>query len=148
MNKRAGHNVDFMESDDDFEPGENKSRFRVWTKIMFGKDKPIFGPGPLVLLKHISETGSVRTACQEMTLSYSKAWQILNQLEEDTGFAVIVRHHGGAGGGSSELTDKGRYLVERYEVLCQETKQAVDRLFDQIFVDLPEPDEPEPEDGE
>ena len=51
-------------------------------QVSIAGDEMFFGPGPYRLLKITDETGSVREACNEMGLSYSKAWKILNRMEE------------------------------------------------------------------
>jgi len=110
-----------------------KLPMRVRFKLSLAREKVFFGPGPAVLLRLIDETGSVRMACEQMKLSYSKGWQILNLLEEQLGENVIVRRPGGQEGGSSTLTETGRELLRRYEHLSVETQHYVNELFDQLF---------------
>ncbi|MDD2427609.1 MAG: LysR family transcriptional regulator [Eubacteriales bacterium] len=105
-------------------------------KVMLVTNKAVFGPGPVKLLYHINETGSVSEACAAMNLSYSKGWQLLNNMEDGLGFKVIKRFHGGAGGGKSELTAKGMYLMQKYEELRLDTQEYLDKLFEEVFADL------------
>ncbi len=114
-----------------------KLPMRVRPKLNLAREKVFFGPGPAVLLRLIDETGSVRTACLRMKLSYSKGWQILNLLEEQLGARVIVRKPGGQEGGSSTLTEIGRELLQRYEQLSVESQQSINALFDKIFEGFP-----------
>ena len=109
---------------------------RARIKLGLARETVFFGPGPATLLRLIDETGSVRTACVRMKLSYSKGWQILNLLEEQLGQQVIERRTGGQEGGSSRLTDAGRDLLYRYESLASEAQSSVNALFDRIFSDF------------
>lgn len=111
---------------------------RARLKLSLARDSIFFGPGPATLLRLIDETGSVRTACTRMKLSYSKGWQLLNLLEEELGRAVIDRQPGGQEGGSSRLTETGRDLLHRYEQLTSESQRQVNLLFDSLFADFPE----------
>lgn len=44
-----------------------------------------FGCGPCTLLQLIEETGSIRQAALRMHMSYKKAWELVNRLNEGTG---------------------------------------------------------------
>ena len=125
-----------IEDDNDICPEEIKENLSAIAKVMLVTDKVIFGPGPVRLLHYIDETGSVSEACAAMNLSYSKGWQLLNNMEEGLGFKVIKRFHGGAGGGKSELTANGKYVMDKYEKLRLETQAYLDELFEEIFADL------------
>lgn len=125
-----------IEDDNDICSEEIKENLSAITKVMLVTDKVIFGPGPVRLLHYIDETGSVSEACAAMNLSYSKGWQLLNNMEEGLGFKVIKRFHGGAGGGKSELTANGKYVMDKYEKLRLETQAHLDELFEEIFADL------------
>ena len=106
---------------------------RARIKLSLARETIFFGPGPATLLRLIDETGSVRTACVRMKLSYSKGWQILNLLEKQLGLQVLCRRSGGQEGGSSRLTEEGRDLLHRYERLASEAQSSVNALFDKIF---------------
>ncbi|NLV98360.1 MAG: LysR family transcriptional regulator [Clostridiaceae bacterium] len=120
---------------DEYKKGAEE-KLSVRAKVMLITDKAVFGPGPVRLLQYIDETGSVSEACAAMNLSYSKGWQLLNNMEEGLGFKVIKRFHGGAGGGKSELTANGKYLMAKYEELKFRTQECLDLLFAEIFADL------------
>jgi molybdenum cofactor cytidylyltransferase len=106
---------------------------RARLKLSLARDFIFFGPGPATLLRLIDETGSVRMACLQMKLSYSKGWQILNLLEEQLGAPVLIRRPGGQEGGSSTLTPLGHDLLARYEQLLVESQKSVNALYDAIF---------------
>lgn len=123
-------------------PGQQGSLpMRARLKLSLARESVFFGPGPATLLRLIDETGSVRTACVRMRLSYSKGWQILNLLEEELGAAVVDRKPGGHEGGSSSLTATGRELLHRFEEFSSRTQQCAAHLFEQLFEGFPPPGE-------
>lgn len=111
----------------------NRDQWRPVTKVQIAKESSFLGPGSWQLLSFIETTGSVRLACEEMKISYSKAWKMLNNLEKQAGFHVIVRKHGGKNGGETYLTEEGRVLLEQFEAYEQECNQAVSKIFMKYF---------------
>ena len=113
--------------------------FHPKIQVSLAGDEMFFGPGPYRLLKLTGETGSVRDACNEMGLSYSKAWKILNRMERELGQPVIIRSRGGSTGGHSSLTPFGeKYLkvYERYNASVQAfAKEEMDRTFAELYED-------------
>lgn len=59
------------------------------------KEEPFFGPGVAEFLTLVEQTGSMQTACSCMHMSYSKAWNMVNMVEEQLGFSILVRRAGG-----------------------------------------------------
>ncbi|MGN1014573.1 MAG: winged helix-turn-helix domain-containing protein [Butyricicoccus sp.] len=92
-----------------------------------------FGPGPMRLLQGVKTTGSLHRAAGEMGMAYSKAWKLIRKLEQDWGFALIVRRSGGLGGGGSVLTEEGKELLERYEAMLAEVERAADAAMKKYF---------------
>ncbi len=119
-----------------------QTNWRPIAKLMIGGTDKFLGPGSCALLEHIKATGSVRLACERMGLSYSKAWHILDAVEREAGFPVVVRKKGGAGGGETRLTGEGEALIERYRAFERECKEAIQLIFRKHFpegLDAPNP---------
>lgn len=85
------------------------------------------------LLHLVEETHSVRDACSLMQLSYSSAWAMLSQAEDQLGFPLIRRARGGSTGSSSELTEKGRRLMEAYDRFTEHLQQIAEQLYQEIL---------------
>ena len=81
----------------------------------------------------IDETKSVRAAGQRMQLSYSSCWNIIRTLESQLNYSLIDRSQGGAGGSTSDLTQKGRELLERYNAYDKKLKEQANELYGQYF---------------
>ena len=46
------------------------------------KDNFYIGPGKVLLLEKINETGSISKAAESIGLSYRKAWRLVNELNK------------------------------------------------------------------
>lgn len=102
------------------------------TLRLYGLEKR-FGPGPMRLLQGVQRTGSLHRAAEEMGMAYSKAWKLMNTLEQEWGFPLLQRQTGGAGGGRSVLTEKGSELLRRYEAMLGAVEAAAETAFFEHF---------------
>ncbi len=84
----------------------------------------ICGPGTEMLFKAIAETGSVRRAAEKTDMSYTKAWKIIHDAENNTGLSLIKRNTGGRDGGSASLTENAVRLLEQYNHVVLEIEKA------------------------
>ena len=92
-----------------------------------------FGPGVAQLMHGVEQYGSIRAACRDMGMAYSKAWKILNRAEQDLNIHLIARESGGKNGGTAVLTPEGKAFLTRYDAFVQQVKQTADTLFAQLI---------------
>ncbi|AKN31790.1 LysR family transcriptional regulator [Clostridium carboxidivorans P7] len=111
----------------------NQRILHPFVKISIEKETLFFNSRTKLLLLLIQNTHSVRNACKHMALSYSKAWNMLNQLEEELGYAVVKRKHGGRNGGKTYLTKEGEEFLKRYEQFEHNVRQYAKDEFDRLF---------------
>ena len=90
-------------------------------------DGKVLGPRFVRLLEAIEATGSVRQATATVGLGYRHAITWIRRAESVLGYALVVRHVGGAAGGGSDLTAEGVRLVRSY----RRVTRAIDRLVRQ-----------------
>ncbi|MDI9471755.1 MAG: NTP transferase domain-containing protein [Tissierellia bacterium] len=114
----------------------NSQLTRPVIKLSLEKEKRFFDRNIALLLELIDETRSVKTACQRMQISYSKGWKTLNSIEDQAGFALVLRKQGGSRGGGTSLTPEGKLLLERYRKYEQAVKEASVELFDKYLSDV------------
>ena len=95
--------------------------------------KKSFGPGPMMLLQGVEETGSLQKSAASMGMAYSKAWKLIRELEELWGFPLLYRHSGGAKGGGSILTQKAKMLLETYQNMLQDVENYTSKCFETYF---------------
>lgn len=105
-------------------------------KVRVFQKEPSFGKGVVMLLKGIEKHGSLSAAYQEMGMSSSKAWKILNRAKQDLGYPLVESHSGGTNGGKTIVTSKGKDLMTRYEMMMKEINQATEVAFEKYFGDL------------
>lgn len=105
------------------------------TLRLLNNEKAFFGPGVVQLAERIEKGASLRQAAMDMGMAYSKAWRIINEFEEATGFPFVLRQRGGSGGGGSVLTPKGRRLLNCYRQFREKATEQCDRLFDEYLAD-------------
>jgi molybdate transport system regulatory protein len=83
------------------------------------------GPGRADLLEGIADTGSIAAAGKRMGMSYKRAWGLVQALNEGYGQPLVEASRGGAGQGGAELTDDGRFVLERYRAMQEATRKAI-----------------------
>jgi len=109
---------------------------RYSAKLVLYQKEKFFGPGVAALLELIDETQSIRSACQQMSLAYTKALKIIRAAESGFGFTLLVRQTGGKSGGGSALTDKARQALALYRVFESDVKAYADSRFDVLKASL------------
>ena len=114
----------------------NAQLARPVVSVSLCKEKVFFDRQIATLLMLVDETHSVRAAGQRMQLSYSSCWNSIRTLESQLGCTLIARSQGGSRGSSSDLTDQGRQLLERYNAYEHRLRDLADRLFPEYFGDL------------
>lgn len=106
-------------------------RYRIWLT----NNGKAFGKGPYDLLTAVSSYGSLNEAAKKMGMSYSKAWKIINMIEDRLGFSLLRREVGGSGGGGSYLTAEAEDFLIKYSQFLAEADQALADLFQKYFGD-------------
>ena len=121
--------------DEEIVDSHNQQIFRPFLRIRLEKETSFMGGRMKLLLKQIDETHSVREACAHIPVSYSQAWTMLNRLEKELGFEVVVRRHGGRNGGKTGLTHAGREFLKKYCEFEAHVRQYAAAEFERIFKD-------------
>ncbi len=106
-----------------------KIGFKVW----LDQNGKAFGNGPFELLKRVEKSGSLRKAAEQMNMSYSKAWRLIQLLEGRLGFHLLNKKVGGVDGGGSLLTPEAKDLMGHYEKFHQEVKESLTQIFKKHF---------------
>ena len=113
----------------------NASLLTPSIKISIDKETMFFNSRLKLLLFLLADLQSVRQACIHMGLSYQKAWDMLNQLERELGYAVVTRQHGGKSGGRTCLSEKGCRLMYAFGQYEDEVRGFARQRFDVLFRD-------------
>ncbi len=107
---------------------EQLIRPEIWVSL--ARERPFFDDKPSMLLALVDETGSVRSACQRMQISYSSGWNALRRLESQLGMPLVHRTQGGSHGSHSELTQSAEKLLTYYEQLSDTLRKKAEELFE------------------
>jgi molybdate transport system regulatory protein len=100
-------------------------RYRGLTLRVLGKGAPAMGPGKAELIMCIGQTGSISAAARAMGMSYRRAWQLVEALNETYREPVIVTAIGGSRGGGAQVTALGERLVTLYRAMEDKASAAI-----------------------
>jgi molybdate transport repressor ModE-like protein len=110
---------------------------RPIAEVAICNGSPLYDSRLAMLLHLVEDTRSVQDACSLMQISYSTAWKMLNHVEEELGFPLVVRNRGGASGNGTLLTEKGKAFMQAYDQFSEHLNQEAQRLYTRLF-DRPE----------
>jgi len=82
------------------------------------------GPGKADLLEHIGRTGSISAAGRTMKMSYTRAWALVEQMNESFAEPLVASARGGARGGGAQLTETGAAVLHHYRALEEAAQRA------------------------
>lgn len=104
---------------------ENVVQLKATLRVFSG-DIKFFGPGKLELLLLIQETGSISQAAKRMGLSYKKAWDMVNSLNQLCTVPIVQTQSGGTKGGKTILTPAGIEIMEAFLILQKNFDQFLE----------------------
>jgi molybdate transport system regulatory protein len=82
------------------------------------------GPGKIKLLQAIADEGSISGAGRALGMSYRRAWELVADLNECFGRALVDTQMGGKKGGGAQLTPFGKELVKHYRAIESKAEKA------------------------
>lgn len=146
----SGHRREFLEVDDEgiilttdsidqldeLLMEHNEQKLHPFLKISVERGYVFFDGRAKLLLLMIRETKSVHSACLQIAMSRGKAWDILNQMEKELGFAVVKRRQGGSKGGKTELTEKGEIFLDSFQKYEDDVRKYASEQFRIMFKDF------------
>ena len=104
---------------------------RLRIRILFGDDL-MLGPGKADLLEAIREFGSIAAAGRSMTMSYKRAWSLVEEMNRAFKAPLVDSARGGAKGGGASLTKTGEEVLANYRKLEKITADAGTAQLDAI----------------
>jgi len=112
----------------------NEVLLHPFLRLSIEKEKLFFNARAKLMLQLVRETHSMKQACKHMALSYGKAWDMVNAMEVELGYAVVERRQGGSRGGTTRLTPEGAEFLRRYEQYEYDVRQFAVEHFHELFV--------------
>ncbi len=92
-------------------------------RLHFG-DRLMLGPGKADLLAGIRDTGSISAAGRAMSMSYKRAWSLVEDMNAAFGSPLVISSRGGAQGGGAHLSETGEAVLAQYRTLEQRALAA------------------------
>jgi molybdenum ABC transporter molybdate-binding protein len=122
-------------SSDKAQPSWGKG-WRVGLRLWIERaDRAILGRGRLELLEGIDRQRSISAAARQMGMSYRRAWELVQSINEAAGEPLVIAATGGAHGGGAQLTPLGRWAVRIFRQLQDQVHKSaaghLPRLFQQ-----------------
>lgn len=99
-----------------------KIKIKCWIEE---EGEKFYGPGPHELLKRIQKEGSLSKAAAQMNMSYKKAWELVQRLNNNSKEPLVSLKKGGAHGGGAELTLHAIEVIAEYEDLIHKLQDLV-----------------------
>lgn len=100
-------------------------RYRGLTLRVLGKAAPAMGPGKAELIARIGRSGSISAAARAMGMSYRRAWQLVEALNETYRQPVVTTAIGGKRGGGARVTAFGERLVAAFRAMEDKASRAI-----------------------
>lgn len=88
-----------------------------------------FGFGVYQLLKLTDEYGSLNAASKEMHMAYSKAWKLINGIEEALSTKLVIKNRPLG----TTLTPECKALLEAYDAISFETQKLAEQIFNENY---------------
>ena len=101
-----------------------KRQLRLTLRVM-GGGGALLGPGKIALLEAIESAGSISAGARALSMSYRRAWLLIEEMNLAFDQAVVDTATGGVRGGGAQLTAFGADLIQRYRQLERKTSAAV-----------------------
>jgi molybdate transport system regulatory protein len=89
---------------------------RISLRLHFG-EAVTFGPGKADLLERIRDTGSISAAGRAMSMSYRRAWSLVEEMNAAFASPLVESARGGTGGGGAHLTGAGIEALRLFRAL-------------------------------
>lgn len=98
-------------------------------------EQPFLLEKRIELLKAIKKCGSITKAAKEVPMSYKKAWEAVDSMNNLSSTPIVQTETGGKGGGGTNLTFYGENLLNTYEVLKKEQVKFLGNLEKMTDID-------------
>ncbi|MET0257222.1 MAG: winged helix-turn-helix domain-containing protein [Methylobacterium sp.] len=92
-------------------------------RIDLGPDNRI-GPGKIQLLEMVAEHGSISAAGRALSMSYRRAWMLVEAMNKGFGQPVVEAQIGGKAGGGARLSAFGADVVAHYRAIERASEKA------------------------
>lgn len=115
-------------------------------RLLIGADTAL-GPGKAALLEAVGRHGSIAAAAREMGMSYRRAWNLADSVNNAFRQPLVTTATGGKGGGGAALTDFGREVLRRYRAMEDKAAASIAADLEAFGALMADPAGDMPKDG-
>ena len=103
---------------------ENKftPKFKVWLEV---DGKRVIGDQEAQILEGIQKLGSFIATAKAIGISYSHAWNTIDNISKTIGAPMVEARKGGKYGGGAKLTEAGLNILKKYQELEKQADNIV-----------------------
>ena len=105
---------------------------QLWIKLNLPGDGEI-GPGKIELLRQIRAHESISAAARAMSMSYRRAWLLVEELNQLFSRPLVAKWVGGRSRGGASLTKFGEKLIGSYETVVAQSERANRALLNDLW---------------
>lgn len=106
-----------------------KIRSRIWIE---SNNKIFLGEGRVMLLKSLNETQSLSKSAKKLGISYKKAWNLIDSVNNNSVKPLVQKNTGGSGGGGTFLTPYGIKMIANFESINKKCWEFLDGQLSEI----------------
>jgi molybdate transport system regulatory protein len=99
------------------------------TARVIARGERAFGPGKAELLEKIAAEGSISKAAKAMDMSYSRAWQLVDAMNNDFKKPLVESSTGGRKGGGAVVTKTGHEILSMFRKMEEQLVSMTDSYF-------------------
>ena len=92
------------------------ARIHLRARMLCG-DEIAMGPGKAALLESIAEKGSISAAAKHMTMSYRRAWLLVDTMNRCFSSPLVISAAGGKQGGGAHLSCLGIVVLQDFRAM-------------------------------
>ena len=85
-------------------------------------------PERVAILRLIASGGSLFFASKELSISYQKAWSVVDDMNKKAPSPLVTKQRGGSNGGGAAITEYGSNILKEYSYIEQLVLDFTKRL--------------------
>jgi len=111
----------------------SKKQIEVYGTVSLKKtDMEFLGSDRIALLEKIDEYGSITKAAKAVGISYKKAWDTIDAINNLSEKPLFRRMTGGKSGGGTSITEEGREVIRTYRIIQEQHEKFLTNLEDKM----------------